>query len=586
MRMNISPTRLHLYSSLLFVSLYNTAFFRHVLAVYPIIPANIGFLISLTVGLAALLMLLLTLVGWRYSTKPTLILLFVLSSLTAYFMNNYDVVIDHTMIGNIVQTHVGEVLDLLSLKLLGYVLLLGVIPTVLVGKVAIEPTSWEKEILVKAKIVSCCVLIILGSVLLFSKFYASFFREHKPLRYYANPAYALYSLGKYLNKTLTVAKTSLQHLGEDAHIPATDTDRDLVILVVGEAVRADRFSLNGYSRKTNPLLQQEDVVSFANMYSSGTSTAYSVPCMFSIYPRDQFDEQKAEHTENLLDVLHHAGVRILWRDNNSDSKGVAVRVPYQDYKQPGINPVCDVECRDEGMLVGLQEYIDAQQQGDILIVLHQMGNHGPAYFKRYPAAFERFTPVCATNQLNACTNEEIGNGYDNAILYTDSFLAQVIGLLKKNSPRFETAMVYLSDHGESLGEYGIYLHGLPYPMAPDNQKHVASVMWFGDRFPVDRQALRQKSGQRFSHDNLFHTILGLFEIETSVYNQQLDMVLKGPEHPREEVPARQEIGEKRSEMPATRKAPESPQENAPTSGQTNPNLPLWLLLQLAHARRG
>jgi len=171
-------------------------------------------------------MLLLTLVGWKYSTKPTLTLLFMLSAITAYFMNNYDVVIDQGMIRNIVQTNFSEAADLLSIKLLGYVLLLGLVPAVIVYKVTLVPTSWEKDILTKAKIVTCCVLVVLGLILLFSKFYASFFREHKPLRYYANPAYTLYSLGKYLNKTLTVTTASLQPLGQDA-LSGLQTTRDL-----------------------------------------------------------------------------------------------------------------------------------------------------------------------------------------------------------------------------------------------------------------------------------------------------------------------------------------------------------------------
>jgi len=174
--------------------------------------------------------------------------------------------------------------------------------------------------------------------------------------------------------------------------------------------------------------------------------------------------------------------------------------------------------------VGLQEYIDEQKEGDIMIVLHQMGNHGPAYYKRYPASFERFTPVCKTNQFDECTNEEIGNAYDNALLYTDFFLAQVIKLLKNNSSQFETAMIYISDHGESLGEYSIYLHGLPYAIAPDSQKHIAAVFWFGDSFKIDKKSLQDKSAKQFSHDNVFHTILGLMEVETSIYDKNLDII--------------------------------------------------------------
>ena len=200
-------------------------------------------------------------------------------------------------------------------------------------------------------------------------------------------------------------------------------------------------------------------------------------------------------------------------------------MPYEDFRKPDTNPICENgECRDEGMLVGLQDYIDSKKTGDIFIVLHQMGNHGPAYYKRYPAAFEKFTPVCKTNQLETCTPEEIGNAYDNAILYTDYFLSKIIHLLKQNTAQFETAMIYFSDHGESLGETGIYLHGLPYYMAPDEQKHVGAVMWFGDSFEIDINALRAKSGNAFSQDNLFHTLLGLMEIETEVYDQRLDII--------------------------------------------------------------
>ena len=199
------------------------------------------------------------------------------------------------------------------------------------------------------------LLIILGIALPFSKFYTSFLREHKPLRYYTNPTYYIYSIGKYMNRTFTKAEVIVHPLGEDAQIPAADTDRELIILVVGESVRADRLSLNGYRRDNNPLLQKEDVISFTNVHSCGTSTAYSVPCMFSIFPRDIYSDRKGASSENLLDVLNHAGVHVLWRDNNSGSKGVALRVGHQNYKLPEVNPVCDVECRDEGMLVGLQE---------------------------------------------------------------------------------------------------------------------------------------------------------------------------------------------------------------------------------------
>jgi lipid A ethanolaminephosphotransferase len=315
-------------------------------------------------------------------------------------------------------------------------------------------------------------------------------------------------------------------IGKDALITQHDEDLELVILVVGETARSDHFSLNGYTRDTNPLLAREKVASFRNVWACGTSTAISVPCMFSIYDQDGYSKSKAARTENVLDILQRAGVSVLWLDNNSDSKGVALRVPYQSYKSPDINPECDSECRDLGMLSNLQEHIDAHPDGDLLIVLHQMGNHGPAYYKRYPAEFERYTPVCQTNELAQCDRQSIDNTYDNAILYTDYFLSQVIELLKRNAKQFEAAMFYVSDHGESLGENNLYLHGLPNLLAPDTQKHVPMIFWYSDSFLEDGisvDLLRDQLDEKLSHDNVFHTLLGLFEVETGVYDPKRDL---------------------------------------------------------------
>jgi lipid A ethanolaminephosphotransferase len=334
----------------------------------------------------------------------------------------------------------------------------------------------------------------------------------------------LYSLGKYVNGKFKDRSIALRRIGQDARIPPTDTDRELIIVVVGEAARADRFSLNGYPRETNPLLKKEDVISLTNVQACGTSTEVSVPCMFSMYARDSYSEKKGAATENVLDVLRHAGVSILWRENNSDSKGVALRVQYEDYRKPERNPICDVECRDEGMLEGLQSYIDGQNRGDILIVLHQMGNHGPAYYKRYPKSFEKFRPTCRTNQFDECSREAIGNAYDNALLYTDYFLSKTIGLLKRNDRRFETALIYIGDHGESLGEKGVYLHGLPYLIAPDAQKRVAAILWLGNDFQTQKKWLKNRTGQGYSHENLFHTLLGLMEVDTAVYDKKKDIL--------------------------------------------------------------
>ena len=528
----ISQYKLILFTAFLFAIFYNFSFFKNILITYPNEGLNIIYISSIFILLVSFIVFLFTIFSSKYTTKPLLIITLVVSAFTAYFMDTYHVVIDDSMIRNTLQTNLSESSDLFTPKLIVYVLILAITPSYFIFKTKIKYKSFKEESFKKLKTLFLSLVIILIILFSFSKFYTSFFREHKSLRFYINPIYWIYSIGNYANKTLTNGLIVVKEIGKDATIKLDKHEeiekKELVIMVVGEAARANRFSLNGYEKETNPLLKQEEIVNFSNMYSCGTSTAESVPCMFSIFDKADYDYKKGISTENILDVLKHTNdIQILWRDNNSDSKGVALRVDFEDYRTSKTNTICDEECRDEGMIVGLDEYIKNNQGKDILIVLHQMGNHGPAYYKRYPKEFEKFTPVCKSNQLEQCTQEEVSNAYDNAILYTDYFLSKVINFLKPYSNNYETAMLYMSDHGESLGENGIYLHGLPYFMAPDEQKHIGSIMWFGGKDikeDIDIEKLNSYKNQPFSQDDLFHTLLGLFEVETNVYKKEMDIL--------------------------------------------------------------
>ncbi len=264
----------------------------------------------------------------------------------------------------------------------------------------------------------------------------------------------------------------------------------------------------------------------SNVSSCGTSTGVSVPCMFSALNRKDYSKEEALNQENALDVLFDHGVQILWRDNNSDSKGVATRMKYEDFKSPTHNPVCEGECRDIGMLSGLDKYIEARRGKDILIVLHQMGNHGPEYYRRYPKEFERFKPVCMTGELQNCTQEEIDNGYDNAILYTDYFLSNVIDLLKKYDNTFATSMLYVSDHGESLGEHGLYLHAAPYVIAPKEQTHVPAIVWMGKYFDYSKTQLMPYKDYPLSHDDLFCSLLVAFELDSKTCEAKKEVLMQ------------------------------------------------------------
>lgn len=512
----------------------NGTFVANVLKVYPPDSGNVLALLSLVIVFGGVTILLLGAVCFRRSVKPVLIVVLLLSSLAACFMDGYGVIISDDMLRNVAHTNTSEALELFNLKLLLYLTLLGILPAVAVGRVRLRWRGWRSESIARLKLLAATLVLMVGTALLFGSFYASFFRQHKELRQYANPTYYIYSTIKFAGGLLeTRSNAPMTVVGADAKIPASDVSRELVIMVVGETARADRFSLNGYARDTNPQLSKKNVISLTNFRACGTSTAVSVPCMF-LFNGDAKEPSAIRIEENLLDVLQHSGAHVLWLDNNSDSKGVADRVEFQDFRSPKVNPVCDIECRDVGMLAGLQSYIDAHPKGDILIVLHQMGNHGPAYFRRYPPGFEKFRPACKNSDLSQCSREEIGNAYDNAILYTDHFLAKAIEVLEKNDARFETALFYVSDHGESLGENGLYLHGMPKAIAPDAQLHVPAVLWFGANFRgVTLSALRMKSQMRFTHNNVFHTLLGFFEIESSTYRPDMDILNEAKPRQRE-----------------------------------------------------
>lgn len=512
-----------IFTALFIVLFDNVSFFRHVVEVYPFHGMNIPFIISQTIVFFLFLILFFSLLTWKNFTKVVLIFMLLIASLEHYFMQTYNVLIDETMIENAMQTDLSESLDLMSWKLIVYFLVLGVFPSYLLYKTPLKYVGIKHEIILKVKLIIGSVVLMLVLMLPFSKYYTSFFREHYVLRFYTNPTHALFSVGVYVKAQLKDKNIPLKKIGLDATLKKSEK-RKIIIMVVGEAARADHFSLNGYEKETNPLLEKENIINFSNIFSCGTTTAVSVPCMFSVYDRSDYNTQKGLHAENVLDVLNHAGVEVLWRDNNSNSKGVADRVNYEYYKNSTINTVCEEgECRDIGMLVGLDKIIDKSDK-DILIVLHQMGNHGPAYYKRYPKAFEKFIPTCKTNQLEDCTREEISNAYDNALLYTDYFLSQTIQFLKHYEHENNTAMLYMADHGESLGDNGLYLHGIPYFIAPEHQKHVGTVLWLGKGFPLDRVKIKKKSIKEYSQDNLFSTLLGLFDIETKVYQKKMDIL--------------------------------------------------------------
>ncbi|MCO8312731.1 phosphoethanolamine transferase [Pseudomonas mandelii] len=525
------PEWVTLIASAFLLTGFNSVLWQHLFDITAADGQGIAMRVAFGLMILAVFNIVLTLLAFRFVMKPVLTLIFLVSAGVAYFMSQYGVLIDAGMFRNFAETNATEVRDLLSVKWFVYIVLLGVLPSWLLWKTPVNYRRWHRELLSKVLVSVASVAVIGGVALVNYQGLSSLFRNHHELRLMVVPSnYIGASLG-YLREQVVSAQQPFVKLGEDARknpVWQTHGRKSLTVLVVGESARAENFGILGYDRDTTPQLDKEaGLIAFTDVYSCGTETAVSVPCMFSNMGRKEYNASKAKNQEGLLDVLKHAGLEVIWRDNQSGCKGTCDRVTVDDVSNLKDPVLCaNSECRDEILLQGLQHFIDTLDK-DTVLVLHQMGSHGPEYFKRYPKEYERFTPVCESNALNDCSRESIVNGYDNTLVYTDHVLSTLIDLLRSNQDKVDTAMLYLSDHGESLGEYNLFLHGTPYMLAPEQQKHVAMLAWFSDSyqksFSVDTHCLQLSREKPLSQDNLFHSMLGLLEVNSKVYDPGLDM---------------------------------------------------------------
>jgi lipid A ethanolaminephosphotransferase len=528
------------------------------------------FLAGFALMIASFLSAFLACFAWRLTIKPAIAVLLIVAALGAHFMGSYGAVIDTTMMVNVLQTDRHEVSDLLSLRLAGSVVAMAIVPLLLIWRLPVQHNGWTRQL--GRNVVGVFAALLLLSLLIFGLFadLSATMRNHKSIRYLINPVNSLYALVDMTVGSGARPSGPPRAIGTDAKIIARvpGAKPPLLLLVVGETARADHFSMNGYARPTNPELSALDLVSYSDVTSCGTNTAASLPCMFSSLGKKGFESLKFDQ-ENLLDLVQRAGMAVLWVDNQAGCKGLCDRVAHA---QAGDAPsgttqasitICsgdgiesatlqrrqlgeagattsapalvrsevdDRDCLDDALLTGLEARLEAlpeaARERGVLIVLHQMGSHGPAYFKRSPPDRKPFQPECLTINLQQCERGALINAYDNSIAYSDHMLAGSVRWLQEQAAFYDTSMFYVSDHGESLGENGIYLHGLPYSIAPREQTHVPMVVWLAPRTQADSgpsmACLRAHRDTPLSHDNLFHSALGLLGIRASEYRPELD----------------------------------------------------------------
>jgi len=513
-----------LLTALFITFVYNLKFFK-------ILYENIGFssfasiyfFFAIIIAIIFAISILLLILGQQYVLKPLAIFLIILSSILSFYNHQYGVTVDEQMIINTLQTDLKEALDLMSVGFFIHIFFLGFIPSTIIYFVEIEYGSFKKDLILRLSFIAIAILII--TIITFVNFKQVSFitRQNNNLNQHITPLYTLTSTYR-LAKLSLQAESKFTKLGEDAKL-LKHNKKIIGIMVVGETARADRFSLNGYSKETNAYLKDKGVFSFKNTISCGTATAYSVPCMFFLNGEKNYTQSKAKNQSNVLDVLSFAGVKTIWVNNNSSCKNVCTRIET-------LNIITSSGGEDKNTILD-EKLLDTTNQilknnkGDILIVLHTMGSHGPRYYKRFPQKFAKFKPFCNNDTPQNCSKEELSNAFDNTIVYTDYVLSRLIDILK-DKKEYDTFLFYASDHGESLGENGIYLHGLPKKIAPKEQTNFAMILWLSDQIVknqnINLSKIKNMANKELNHDYLPHTLLNLFKVQSSVFKKDLSLV--------------------------------------------------------------
>ncbi|WP_342807314.1 phosphoethanolamine--lipid A transferase [Alteromonas sp. M12] len=512
-------------NSLFIVFVFNYCFLNGVFAA--IQPNNLSqwsFYASVILLLFSLTIIITSILGGIVFPRTISAVTVLVSCLLFYATFQYGVIFDKSMIQNIAETNSGEASSYLNISFLIYFILLGVVPAILMFKIKVKGDlkSRIKSVLT----INLLALIVTASIVTFLyKDYAAVGRNNHNLFKYIVP-FAFYDSGfRYLRDNYFYPPLPFKVLDKSPTIkPSKQGQQNLTIVVVGETARAQNFSLNGYTRNTNKFLAQTPILSFKQVSSCGTATAVSVPCMFSRLPRSKYESRVASSQDNALDIIHRAGVDVTWIDNNSTCKGVCERVSEIRFDPTQDSTLCDGDyCFDEILIEKLQQQISQHKSDNQLIVLHMIGSHGPTYFRRYPDTFKPFMPDCPQSDIQHCSENQLKNTYDNTIAYTDFVLSKVIAVLQQSNVA-NKSLLYISDHGESLGENGLYLHGFPYSIAPEEQTHVPMLYWSTELADANfKDCISSKLNSDFSQDNIFDTLLGLTNVKSSIYQPEMDI---------------------------------------------------------------
>jgi lipid A ethanolaminephosphotransferase len=529
---SLSSNQFTLILALYYVCIFNIPFFQIVKqGIDKQADVNLVFIATIPLFLIFALSFLFSIFNIKHIAKPFFIVLILMSSSVFFAALQYGVVFDYGMIENTFETNSAEAVTYLNWASALNFMVTGAIPALLIYKADIQFKPFAKELLHKLAFMAVMLIGIGVIAVFFYQNYVSFGRNNDIIKRNIIPTYFIGSTVKYININYLQEPIEYKQLGLDAknNTDKANSKPNLVVLVVGETAREMNFEYYGYDKPTNAHTKNQGLLAFKDTSSCGTATAVSLPCMFSRMDREDYESRQAKAQDSAIDVLNHAGIALEWLDNDSGCKGVCDNVDNIVIDRSSDPELCNGQyCYDQILLNMLDERLNNIGSKDSLLVLHIIGSHGPTYYLRYPEAHRFFTPDCQRSDIQNCSDEELMNTYDNTIRYTDYIVSEVVKKLKQQSDKFDTAMLYISDHGESLGESGMYLHGAPYAFAPEEQTKVPFLGWFSKSFAkqnsLNLACLAKEADQGgYSHDNLFDSLLGLMNVSSDVYQSDKDI---------------------------------------------------------------
>lgn len=437
----------------------------------------------------------------RFVGKFLVTIFFIVNAIAVYFVNTYSVIIDESMVGNVLNTNYAESSSFVSVKLFLYIILLGILPAIYVIRAKIVTVPVKRFLVV----ISLTLVVMLAIAFANAANWLWIDKNSKTLGGLAMPwSYTVNLSLFYVHKHQENEKEILL---PDAIIK--DNQKSVVVLVIGESARSENFSLYGYSKNTNPLLSKMTDLHHFNATSCATYTTAGVKCILE-------HENTGDLYEILPNYLYRNGVDVTWRTTNWGEPPVHIKnylnkeALMKDCKGEGCN-------YDEVLLNNLPAQIRSSTKNKVLIVLHTSTSHGPEYSTKYPPRFETFKPVCNSVELSKCSHDELVNAYDNTINYTDYILSKLIQDLKQLK-EYKTAMIFISDHGESLGEKNLYMHGLPLSLAPKQQYDIPFIVWTSDN------SLKQiKPDNTLTQNYVFHSVLNFLGVQSPVYKEEMNI---------------------------------------------------------------